>query len=172
LTRKYVLDRLDAAEERGDVPPLLARRIRVDAEAASNDFFEKLNVVASGQSIGTGPVVVEPGPGRRAYVLEPPSTQPVVVVCTSGTSRQLGCRDLAAAPGVPIGAPVYMLEPSKDWPHAARQPRLSFRAPAGLIQHVFGRPLRPTERRLLFELAGAFSRGGTAHASSPAKSRR
>jgi hypothetical protein len=172
LTRKYVLDRLDAAEERGDVPPLLARRIRLDAEAVSNDFFERLNVVASVQSIGTGSVVVEPGAGRRAYVLVPPKTQPVVVACTSGTSLRLGCRDLAAAQRAPIGAPLYILEPSKDWPHAARQPRLSVPVPAGLIEHVFGRSLQPTERRLLFELAGAFAGGSASHASSPAKPRR
>jgi rhodanese-related sulfurtransferase len=169
LTRKYVLEQLDAAEERGAVSPLLARRIRLDAEAVSNDFFAKLNVVVSVQSIGTSPAEVEPRPGRRAVVLVPPKDQPVIVVCSGGTSSALTCRDLAAAQGVPIGAPVYMLEPSKDWPHALRQPKLSVPAPAGLVEHVFGRPLRPTERRLLFELAGAFARGGAAHASSPAK---
>lgn len=172
LTRTYVLTQLDAAEERGAVPPLLARRIRLDAEAVSNDFFAKLNVVASVQSIGTGLVEVEPGAGRRAVVLLPPKDQPVIVACSSSASSGLTCRDLAAAQGVPIGAPVYMLEPSKDWPHALRQPKLSVPAPAGLVQQVFGRPLRPTERRLLFELAGAFARSGATTASPSAKSGR
>src|SRR5439155_360698 len=89
LTRTYVLTQLDAAEERGAVPPLLARRIRLDAEAVSNDFFAKLNVVASVQSIGTGPVEVEPGPGRRAVVLLPPKDQPVIVACSSSASSGL-----------------------------------------------------------------------------------
>jgi hypothetical protein len=168
LTRTYVLDRLDAAEDRGTVPPLLARRIRTDVKAVSNDFFAKLSVVASVQSIGVGPVVVEPG-HRRAFVLVPPQTQPLVATCTSGTIRRLRCQDLAAAQGVPVGAPVYMLEPSKDWPHSARQPKLAFPAPNGLMEHVFARSLRPAERRLLFELSTPFARGGAAHGSSSAK---
>jgi hypothetical protein len=151
LTRRYILRKLAEAESRGTVPPLLARRIRLDAEAVSNDFFAKLGVLASVQSMGVGAVRVEPSP-RRAFVLVPPRNQAVVVACTSATGAVLRCRDLAAAQGVPVGAPVYMLEPSRDWPRAKREPKLSVPAPQGLVQHVFGRALRPVERRLLFEL--------------------
>jgi hypothetical protein len=110
-----------------------------------------MNVLVSVRSIGTGPVVVE-REGQPPVTLVPPRHVPVLVTCTERVSAGWLCRDLAAAQGVPIAAPVYELQAASDWRRVARPPRIEIPAPPGLLERVFGRPLEPVERRLIFEL--------------------
>ena len=170
ITRAFILRRVATAERNGTIPRLLAHRIRVDAGKVGGDFFAKLNVLLSVRGLGTSPVTVEEL-GHRPLVLVPPKNAVVIVVCTSRAAGALRCRDLAAAQGVPIGAPVYTLQAAPDWIPVKRAPRIEVPAPAGLFRRVFGRPLTARERRLLFALFLTSVRSGHSevHASPPVR---
>ena len=172
ITRDFILRRVGAAERRGVIPHLLAHRIRTDAGKVRSDFFAKLNVLVSVRGLGTSPVTVEEV-GHRPLVLVPPKHAVVIVACTSRVHGGLRCRDLAAAQGVPVGAPVYTLQAAPDWIAVKRAPRTEIPAPAGLFRRVFGRPLTARERRLLFALFLTSARSGhaEAHASPPVRVR-
>jgi len=96
---------------------------------------------------------------RPGVLIVPPSGRPHIV--TRPLATRFGCKNLAAAVNVPVGAPIYALRKNDAWvekPHRSSGPQ-DF---VGLIERVFGRPLMPAEERLLMTISEVASGTGSA----------
>lgn len=161
LTRKSALAGLAASERSGLVSHDRAEEIRGEIGAVDDDFFLKLNVLLRLRSIGAAQVV------RPGVLLVPPAGTPQIVTCRP-LATGFGCKNLAAAVDVPVGAPIYALRKNNAWvekPYSSSGPEDL----VGLIEGVFGRPLTPAEERLLMTTSGVAGSTGSAQ-SQPSRS--
>jgi hypothetical protein len=133
-----------------------AEEIRGELGAVDDDFFLKLNVLLRLRSIGAAQQV------RPGVLIVPPTGRPQIVTCRP-LATGFGCKNLAAAVNVPVGAPIYALRKNDAWvekPYRTSGPQ-DF---VGLIEGVFGRPLTPAEERLLMTISEVASGTGSAQA--------
>jgi hypothetical protein len=162
LTRKSALAGLAASERAGLVSHDRAEEIRAEIGAVDDDFFLKVNVLLRLRSIGAAQVV------RPGVLLVPPAGRPQIVTCRP-LATGFGCRNLAAAVDVPVGAPIYALRRSDAWvekPYSSSGPQ-DF---VGLIEGVFGRPLTPAEERLLVTMSEVAGTGAGSAQPQPSRS--
>jgi hypothetical protein len=113
-----------------------------DAREVPSDFFAKVATLQSINAYQFGPIKID------SVTVVPPKDLPFWIVCPAHDGRALRCRPLATAQEVPVGSPIFTLFPSLDWPRAHGKPR-ALTVPPGLIEHIWGRRLKPSERRLL-----------------------
>ena len=159
LTRAGMLARLAAAEQRG-VSRAGVQRVRADLSGVSDAFIQSLNVIVSIETIAAD----QPVPGHPGQELVPPAHVPTWVVCALQRARTFGCRSLAAAASVPVGTPIYRLQPSKDWRTVTR-PRGQPLEINRLLAAVLGRRPTEPETRLFLDLLQAVSTGGASAGS-------
>ena len=158
ITRASALAGVAAAERTHAIDGEAADRIRAEIEAAGDDFFTALDLVAGVETIESG----EQAPGRAGYELVPPSGVPKWVACESAGAG-FRCHDLSSSRGVLAGTPLYDLQPGPDWV-AVPRPRLKPVDVTGLFHAILGRDLTPAETQLLADVVSvATAGGGAAH---------
>jgi hypothetical protein len=157
ISRETALAALAQTESAGGVSHEQAERIRAQIAAVSNEFFEKLNLLAGFNSVAS-PHEVRPG-----VILVPPGDVPQFVVCRPDADA-FACEELAASADVPVGAPFYGLRENEDWVEKPYRPtRTDFGA---MLESVFGRKLTPAEIRVLITFTTpATTEGGASGAT-------
>jgi hypothetical protein len=151
VSRARLLAAVEAGEREGRISPETAARLRAEIAAVGDEFFEKLNILLTFQSVAS------PRRRRPGYVLVPPAGVPQFVTCEPD-GGEFRCRRLSAAMNVPVGAPIFGLRENAEWierPQSTAAPEAE-----ALYESVFGRPLTPAERRLLITLTTPAASGG------------
>jgi hypothetical protein len=148
ITRDRLTEELEAASDEG-MSPRLERRFRAAFADVSDEFIAKFDLL---MRIQGGRSYHEDEDGNQ---IAPPAGVPLEVTCegTAGT-RTLRCRDVAGATDIPVGAPIYSLEPTADWVEVDRG--ADMRDGWGDIESFFGRPLSDDET-LVFIFLGLAS---------------
>jgi hypothetical protein len=168
VTRELALAGIEEAVRTGGLDQGRAQQVMADLRAVPDDFFAKLATLSTFTSVGVGSGV-DSGSGARELV--PPPGVSYLVECEQREPSSFGCRPLAGAPDVPVGAPIYALHPSSDWQERVPQPTQGGAADVlGLVAAVWGRPLEPAEVRLLHvasETAVESGSSGGATADAP-----
>ena len=162
FSRRSLLDGLAKAEQSGSTNAESASEARRLVQSVPDDFFEKLNVLARLNSVGTG-FGDERGP------LVPPEGVPLLITCLAAEAGSLECRPLAGAAGVPVGAPIYAARPGPDWIPAppAQGDALTPANYGALIHSIWGRELTPGEVRLLALILTPAADGAGAETATP-----
>jgi hypothetical protein len=151
VSRDRLLAAVEAGEREGRIAPETAARLRAEIAAVGDEFFEKLNILLTFQSVAS------PRGSRPGYVLVPPAGVPQFVTCEPD-GGEFRCRTLSAATDVPVGAPMYGLRENPEWIERAQSTGTP--EAEALYESVFGRPLTPAEQRLLITLATPAASGG------------
>jgi hypothetical protein len=123
----------------------LADRFTRAVEGVSDDFLARLNLL---MTLGGSRTYRERPDGRPAV---PPPGVPLKITCEDGPGDRVQCRDVAGATDIPLGAPVYALEPTADWVLFDDHP--STDQAWAEIEAFFGRELSDDEA-LVFTLLG------------------
>ena len=153
FSRASLLRLVDRAEKRGGLSPAKAERFRRDIGAVDDEFLNVLNELAVFQTIGAGV-----GTSARGTIV-PPRGVPMLVFCDSVSSGRATCHPLSGATKVPNRAPLYELQPSRDWVRA--KPGATEVGSSGAdLEAILGRSLTPAEVRLIEDLAEPGSAGG------------
>jgi len=138
LTRAKVNAGIAQALTAGNINSAQATRLRTDLAAVSDSFFRKFELASRfGTYGGAGDV----GNGR---MLVPPPGIPGFLVCENDGSALI-CRDLNGDTAAPIGAGVYVAEPTAAW-RPAPQKRQNFGLPPGIA-------FTAAEYKLLIDMA-------------------
>ncbi len=141
ITRELLLETLDDASDEG-MSPRLEERFRDGFEDVSDGFLAKLNLMMQVQG---GTTIHEDESGNP---IAPPTGVPLQVTCEGATgARMFRCHPLSGATDIPLGAPVYSLEPTADWVRIQAQEGPEERW--AVVESFFGRPLS-TEENLVF----------------------
>jgi hypothetical protein len=147
FTRELALAGLEDSERAGAVTPSRAEVIRADLAAVGDEFFERIDLLATVSTISSQNEV------RPGVLLVPPAGVPQFVTCEDGDAAEFTCRRLAEST-VPVGAPIYGLLENDEWveqPFEHEGPR----DVAPLFEALFGRPLTAREERLVIVLGTA-----------------
>ena len=144
IEREDLIEEVERARDEG-MSDRLAQRLTDAAEGVSDEFLAKLNLL---MTIGGSRTYRERPDGTPAV---PPPGVPLQVTCDDAPGERVRCRDVAGATDIPLGAPVYALEPTADWvPFDARRHAVD---PWADIEAFFGRKLSDDEG-LVFTLLG------------------
>jgi hypothetical protein len=162
LTRQSLLDALDKAGAQGAGPAEIAR-VRADLDAVGDDFIRALAVVSRIETVAGGAGSSSSSGTERV----PPPGVPTWAACRELTLTTYRCRPLAALTAVASGAPLYYLQPSKDWRtvHAPPAQRSNFDL---LLERVLGRKPNAAEIHFFIDFATVGSTTGSS--SGPTKS--
>jgi hypothetical protein len=154
LTRAKVTAGIAQALAAGTISAAQAARFRADLAAAPDSFFREYEVASRFGTYGGGG---EAGNGRT---LVPPPGVPEFLVCeNAGTA--LSCQDLNGDNAAPVGAGVYMAEPTADWRPAPPGPQ-NLSLPPGIN-------FTAAEYRLLIDMlqSASVSRSSSSGSSAP-----
>lgn len=147
LTRQSMLAALDHAQ---GVDPAQVARVRAALARVDDAFIRALATLARIETVGGG------SSGSSGTERVPPRGVPAWATCTELTLTTFRCRPLAALVGVPNGAPLYELQPSRDWRRVATPPSDNSNAFLSQLDRLLGRKPTAAESRFLVDfLAGA-----------------
>jgi hypothetical protein len=143
VTRSDLHEVVDELERESGMPRDLATRFRDAVDGVGDDFFAKLDLL---MRTGGGRTYHE---GPQGKPIRPPDGVPLQIMCRGTSEVELRCENVAGVTDVPLGAPIYQLEPTADWVPADPPP--SPREGWAEIEGFFGRPLT-TDENLAFTL--------------------
>jgi hypothetical protein len=145
-TREDFLQGVDESEQKGLITETRAEDFRDAIDDVDDSFFVKWQRL---NQVGGFDTFVE-GPGSTELV--PPQGIPMFATCEASEGA-FRCRDLAEAVSLPVGSPVYQLEPTEDWVAIPREDRSAERWAA--FEALWGGPMSEEEARLFFFLSEA-----------------
>lgn len=115
--------------------------LREAAHRATPAFWERVGVLYSMQGIN-----ISAGGTDARHELVPPAGVDRFLTCVDAGQR-LDCRPIVQGETLPIGAPLYALEPDATWRSVPQRPQTGQEF-LDLMRQVFGRELTPTEQLL------------------------
>ena len=159
LTRAKFTASIAQALAAGKISSAQAARFSADLAAVPDSFFHKYEFASRFGTYGGGGDL---GNGRT---LAPPLGVPEFLVCEDAAGA-LNCQDLNGDATAPVGAGVYVAEPTADW-RPAPPKRQNFSLPPGVS-------FTPAEYRLLADLLrnATTSSSSSNSASAPTEANR
>jgi len=158
VTRQIMEAALTRAQRNGADPALIAR-FRAELAGIRDNFIRVLAVTTRLETVSSGGGSAG-SPGTERV---PPPGVPAWVACRELTSASFQCRPLAALIDVPVGTPLYFLEPGGD-SHTVSAPTSQPFDVGRLFQQLLGR--RPTAAEWSFFVLFANAANGNPSSSS------